>query len=347
MDEDRFITNALRDEDMDFELSLRPDKLTDFVGQAKLKENLDIFIAAAKNRKEPLDHLLFFGPPGLGKTTLAHIIAKEMNANIKTTSGPVLERPGDLAGMLTNLQEGDVLFIDEIHRLNNVVEEYLYPAMEDYFLDIMIDKGANARSVKITIPRFTLIGATTRSGLLTAPLRARFGIVERLGFYSAEELAVIVKRSSSLIKVNIDDGGAYEIARRSRGTPRIANRLLKRVRDFAEVKADGVVTKPVADAALKMLNVDEAGLDEMDNRILCSLLDEFEGGPVGIANLAIAVGEEAETLEEVYEPYLIQKGLLKRTQSGRVATKLCYEHFGRPVPKRTDRETQQGFFNGS
>jgi holliday junction DNA helicase RuvB len=345
-EEERIVSNTLREDDLDFDVSLRPEKLPDFVGQTKVKQNLEIFIEAARKRKEPLDHVLFFGPPGLGKTTLAHIIAKEMQADIKATSGPVLERPGDLAGILTNLQAGDVLFIDEIHRLNNVVEEYLYPAMEDFYLDIMIDKGANARSVKLTLPRFTLIGATTRSGLLTSPLRARFGIVERLGFYTPDELAIIVKRSSSLIKIAIDEAGAFEIARRSRGTPRIANRLLKRVRDFAEVKADGVITKKVADEALLMLNVDSSGLDDMDNRILKFLLEEFDGGPVGVANLAIAVSEEQETIEEVYEPYLIQKGFIKRTQSGRVATKMCYEHFGKTVPsEKIKKADQQSLFD--
>ncbi len=345
-EEERIVSNTLREDDLDFDVSLRPERLPDFVGQPRIKQNLEIFLEAARKRKEPLDHVLFFGPPGLGKTTLAHIIAKEMHANIKATSGPVLERPGDLAGILTNLQEGDVLFIDEIHRLNNVVEEYLYPAMEDFFLDIMIDKGANARSVKITLPRFTLIGATTRTGLLTSPLRARFGIVERLGFYTPEELAIIVKRSSQLINISIDEAGAFEIARRSRGTPRIANRLLKRVRDFAEVKANGVITKKVADDALCMLNVDSSGLDDMDNRILKLLLEEFDGGPVGIANLAIAVSEEQETLEEVYEPYLIQKGFIKRTQSGRVATKMCYEHFGKAAPAdKIKKNDQQSLFD--
>ncbi|MFC1808813.1 Holliday junction branch migration DNA helicase RuvB [Candidatus Omnitrophota bacterium] len=340
---ERIVSNTLKEDDVEFDVSLRPEKLDDFVGQAKIKQNLDVFLQAARKRKEPLDHVLFFGPPGLGKTTLAHIIAKEMKANIKATSGPVLDRAGDLAGILTNLSEGDILFIDEIHRLNNIVEEYLYPAMEDFFLDIMIDKGANARSVKINVPRFTLIGATTRSGLLTSPLRARFGIVERLGFYQPDELAIIVKRSSSLINIAIDDEGAYEIARRSRGTPRIANRLLKRVRDFAEVKADGIITKHVADDALAMLNVDSSGLDEMDNRILKYLIEEFDGGPVGVANLAIAVSDEVETIEEVYEPYLIQKGFIKRTQSGRVATKLCYEHFAKEIPAHKLSKSNQQY----
>jgi len=337
MDE-RIISDSLMTDDTDFDMSLRPQNLKEFVGQEKLKNNLDIFITAAKKRQESLDHVLFFGPPGLGKTTLAHIIAREMDANIKTVSGPVLEKAGDLAGLLTSLEAGDVLFIDEIHRLNNVVEEYLYPAMEDYFLDIMIDKGPNARSLKITIPPFTLIGATTRSGLLTSPLRARFGIVERLGYYEAEELTTIVKRSSALLNITIDAEGAFEIARRSRGTPRIANRLLKRVRDFAQVKADGAITKVVASDALHMLNVDAAGLDDMDNRILSLLINEFDGGPVGISNLAIATGEETDTLEEVYEPYLIQQGFLKRTQSGRVATKLCYEHFNKEWPHTNDKQ---------
>jgi len=323
---DRIISNEFKEEDVEFDVTLRPPSLPDFVGQAKVKENLSIYIEAALKRKEPLDHILFFGPPGLGKTTLAHIIAKEMGADLKSSSGPVLERAGDLAGLLTNLEEGDVLFIDEIHRLGSVVEEYLYPAMEDYYLDIMIDKGPSARSVKINLPKFTLIGATTRTGLLTSPLRARFGIVERLNFYEPSDLTGIIKRSGKLLGIELDDEGCAEIARRSRGTPRIANRMLKRVRDFAQVRADGVITKKVADDALTMLDVDNEGLDVMDRKIMGYIINEFEGGPVGVGTLAVAVGEEAETLEEIYEPYLIQKGFIKRTSQGRVATKLAYKH---------------------
>ncbi|MBI1977181.1 MAG: Holliday junction branch migration DNA helicase RuvB [Candidatus Omnitrophica bacterium] len=325
---DRLVAQVLREEDVEFDVSLRPTQFREFVGQEKIKENLTVYIQAALKRKEPLDHVLLFGPPGLGKTTLAHLLAKEMKANIRITSGPVLERAGDLAGLLTNLQEGDVLFIDEIHRLSHVVEEYLYPAMEEFILDIMLDKGPSARSVRINLPQFTLIGATTRSGLLTSPLRSRFGIVERINYYSDEELTQIVKRSAKILAVEIDASGAGEIARRSRGTPRIANRLLRRVRDFAQVKADGKVTREVADQALKMLEVDEAGLDQMDKRILKYLLYECDGGPVGLGTLSVAVGEETETIEEIYEPYLIQKGFLKRTSSGRVLTRLAYTHFG-------------------
>ncbi len=337
--EERLISGQLRDEDVEIDISLRPVKLQDFIGQDKLKENFSISIQAAKKRKEPLDHILLFGPPGLGKTTLAHIISKEMDANIKSTSGPVLERPGDLAGALTNLEEGDVLFIDEIHRLPSIVEEYLYPAMEDYYFDIMIDKGPSARSVRINIPRFTLIGATTRSGLLTAPLRSRFGIIDRVNYYSDAELAKIVKRSSRILSIDVDDKGTFEIASRSRGTPRVANRLLKRVRDYAEVKADGKITGSVADAALRMLEVDTAGLDYMDKKILSLILHEFEGGPVGIGTISVAVGEETDTIEEIYEPYLIQKGFLKRTSSGRVLTRLAYEHMGEaPPPSKKQTE---------
>lgn len=325
MSDERLLTQNARAEDAEIDQTLRPRTFDVFTGQEKLKRNLQIFVEAAKGRGEPLDHLLLFGPPGLGKTTLANIVANEMNANIHTTSGPVLERPGDLAGVLTNLEEGDVLFIDEIHRVSHIVEEYLYPAMEDYCIDIMIDKGANARSVKINIPPFTLIGATTRSGLLTAPMRARFGIVERFSYYEPEALEEIVKRSAKILKIEIDQDGACQIARRSRGTPRIANRLLRRVRDYAQVKADGRITGKVADQALHMLEVDDEGLDVMDKKILSYILNECEGGPVGINHLAVGVGESPETLEELYEPYLIQRGFLKRTSSGRVLTRRGYE----------------------
>lgn len=329
---ERLVSQELKTEDLDFDLALRPTSLDEFIGQTKLKENLKVFIEAARQRKEPLDHLLLFGPPGLGKTTLAHIIGREMNANIRATSGPVLERPGDLAGILTNLEEGDVLFVDEIHRLSPIVEEYLYPAMEEFVIDIMIDKGPSARSVKINLPHFTLIGATTRSGLLTSPLRSRFGIVERINYYTEEELTQVVHRSARILKVEVEDSGAFEIARRARGTPRVANRLLRRVRDFAQVKADGRINRSVADRALLMLEVDEAGLDPMDKRILTFVLRECGGGPVGISTLSVGVGEEAETLEEIYEPYLIQRGFLKRTPSGRVATPRAYEHLKVPFP---------------
>jgi holliday junction DNA helicase RuvB len=326
---ERLISQDRSPEEADWESSLRPGFLSEFVGQTKLKENLRVFIEAARARKEPLDHTLFFGPPGLGKTTLANIVAKEMGGNIRATSGPVLERAGDLAGVLTNLEEGDVLFIDEIHRISHVVEEYLYPAMEDYCIDIMIDKGPNARSVKINVPKFTLIGATTRSGLLTAPLRSRFGIVEHLTYYEEKDLAEIIERSCRILKIESDETGRVEIARRARGTPRIANRLLRRVRDFAQVRAGGKINAEVADQALKMLQVDHEGLDVMDKRILEYILNECEGGPVGISSLAVGVGEDAETIEEVYEPYLIQRGFLKRTASGRVLTERSYRHFNR------------------
>jgi len=320
--------STLNKPDAVLEMTLRPSLFSDFTGQARVKERLEIAVAAARQRGEAIDHILLSGPPGLGKTTLACIIAKAMGASLKNTSGPTIEKAGDLAGLLTNLEEGDVLFIDEIHRLQKTIEEYLYPAMEDFKLDIIIDQGPNARSVRLNLPRFTLIGATTRSGLLTAPLLTRFAVRERLDYYPAEELQKIVVRSARLLNVETEERGAWEIARRSRGTPRIANNLLRRVRDYAQVRGDGRITATVADKALAMLEIDQNGLDEMDKRILEAIIVKFGGGPVGLGSLAVAVGEEPDTLEEVYEPYLIMEGYLKRTSQGRVATELSYKKLG-------------------
>jgi holliday junction DNA helicase RuvB len=335
---DRFIEKTLQERDPQFDLSLRPSAFADFIGQEKLKERLEIFIRAARERGEALEHTIFSGPPGLGKTTLAYLIAREMGANVKATSGPVIEKAGDLAGLLTNLSNGDVLFIDEIHRLNKVVEEYLYPAMEDFTLDIIIDQGPHARSVRLNLARFTLIGATTRAGLISAPLRSRFGMAIRIDYYPAEELEKIVLRSAGIIGVEITAEGAREIAQRSRGTPRIANNLLRRVRDYAQVRAGNRITPEVADAALSMLDVDEHGLDEMDKKLLRTIIHHFGGGPVGIGSLSVSVGEEAGTLEEVYEPYLIQQGYLKRTSQGRVATDKAYGRFGDGKPPSAQAE---------
>lgn len=337
---ERLITPDICDDDSHFDNPLRPRTLAEYIGQEKAKENLTIFIQAALNRGEALDHVLFYGPPGLGKTTLANIIANEMGVSIKSTSGPVIEKPGDLAAILTNLDEGDVLFIDEIHRLSPIVEEILYPAMEDFQIDIMIGQGPSARTIKLDIPRFTLIGATTRAGLLSSPLRDRFGVISRLQFYNHNQLAIIVERSSRILNVPINSDGAIEIARRSRGTPRIANRLLRRVRDFAQIENDGTISQTVADTALTRLEVDHSGFDHMDCLMLRTIIDKFGGGPVGLDTLAAAIGEEKDTIEEVIEPFLLQQGYINRTPRGRTATDLAYQHFHRSRP-----QSQSDMFN--
>ena len=330
--------NALDKDEVQFETTLRPNKFDDYVGQDKIKRNLEIFIEAARMRGDALDHVLFYGPPGLGKTTLANIIASEMDANIKSTSGPVIEKSGDLAAILTNLKKGDILFIDEIHRLSNVIEEVMYSAMEDYNLDIMIGQGPSARSIKLELPPFTLVGATTRAGLLTSPLRERFGVVHRLDYYSPEELETIVTRSASILKIEIHSDGAIEIARRARGTPRIVNRLLRRVRDYAQVKANGIITKDVAEKSLEMMEVDHSGLDKMDHKLMLTLIEKFKGGPVGVESLAASISEEKDTIEDVLEPYLMQSGFIQRTPRGRIATETAYSHFGITPPQQGRQE---------
>ena len=333
MENRRILTTGLREEDRELEPKLRPATLESYIGQESVKENMRVFIQAAKQRKEALDHVLLYGPPGLGKTTLSNIIANEMDVNIKTTSGPAIERSGDMAAVLNSLNEGDILFIDEIHRLNRMIEEILYPAMEDFVIDIMIGKGPGARSVRLDLPRFTLIGATTRIGLLTAPLRDRFGVVQRLEPYSVENLKIILKRSAAVLQVEMEEGGAEEIARRSRGTPRLANRMLKRVRDFAQVRYDGVITEEVARFALDLLDIDKVGLDQTDRKMLLTMIEKFGGGPVGLDTLAASINEESETIEDVYEPYLLQLGYIQRTPRGRVVTRLGYAHFGMTPPE--------------